>query len=344
MIEPTVSAGYVNSLLKLAVARGVDRAVLLKRAGLDEAALAAPDNRVAFARFKAMMRATKEMLNDPSFAIYFGEHSDFVEMSIVGLVCQAAATMGEAFEQMNRYARLVVEVEGHESGDRFAIARKAGGGVWLEDRRRNPDDFPELTESTWTRFVAGFTRMFPDRTHYVKCVHMTHAEPADPAYRAEYARIFKMPIVFGSDRNALLIEETWLAQPINTSNRYVFGIFSEHAEALLKSLKQSKAIKGKVESELIPILHTGEVSMDEVAKRLGLSRPTLYRKLKDEGESYEALLDALRHRMALHYLNGQKVSVNQAAYLVGFSDPSAFSRAFKRWTGASPRAAVRAQM
>ena len=78
--------------------------------------------------------------------------------------------------------------------------------------------------------------------------------------------------------------------------------------------------------------------MDEVARRLGLSRPTLYRKLKDEGISYETLLDELRHRMALHYLNGKKVSVNQASYLVGFSDPSAFSRAFKRWTGASPRA------
>ena len=338
MIEPTVSAGYVNSLLRVAMARGLDRAALLARSGLDEEALAQPDNRVAFARFKAAMRAAKEMLDDPSFAIWFGEHSDFVEMSIVGLVCQAAATMGEAFEQMNRYARLVVEVEGHESGDRFAIARKAGGEVWLEDRRRNPDDFPELTESTWTRFVAGYARMFPNRPHYVKRVHVTHAEPTDPAYRAEYARIFKMPVVFGSDRNALLIEEAWLTQPINTKNRYVFGIFSEHAEALLKSLKDSKAVKGKVESELIPILHTGDVGMDEVAKRLGLSRPTLYRKLKEEGVSYEGLLDALRHRMALHYLNGKKVTVNQAAYLVGFSDPSAFSRAFKRWTGASPRA------
>ena len=339
MIEPTVSAGYVNSLLNAASLRGLDRAGLLERAGLDEAALDKPDNRVAFARFKAMMRAAKEMLDDPSFAIWFGEHSDFVEMSIVGLVCQAAATMGEAFEQMNRYARLVVEVDGHESGDRFAIVRKGGGEVWLEDRRRNPQDFPELTESTWTRFVAPFARMFPNRPHYVKCVHVTHAEPDDPAYRAEYARIFQMPVVFGSDRNALLIDESFLGLPVNTGNRYVFGIFSERAQALLKSLRDSKTVRGKVESALIPILHTGEVSMDEVARRLGLSRPTLYRKLKEEGVGYEALLDALRHRMALHYLNGKKVSVHQTAYLVGFSDPSAFSRAFKRWTGASPKAA-----
>ncbi len=338
MIEPTVSAGYVNSLLGVAASRGVDRAELLARADIAAEVLEAPDNRVPFARFKAAMRAAKEMLNDPSFAIYFGEHSDFVEMSIVGLVCQAAANMGEAFAQMNRYARLVIEVEGHETGDRFAIARAGAGEAWLEDRRRNPQSFPELTESTWTRFAVGFERMFAHK-HYVKCVHVPHAEPADPAYRAEYARVFKVPVVFGSERNAMLLDEAWLAEPLNTQNRYVFGIFSEHAEALLKSLKESKTIKSKVESELIPVLHTGEVSMDDVARRLGLSRPTLYRKLKEEGVSYEGLLDELRHRMALHYLSGKKVSVNQASYLVGFSDPSAFSRAFKRWTGASPRAA-----
>ena len=69
---------------------------------------------------------------------------------------------------------------------------------------------------------------------------------------------------------------------------------------------------------------------------MGLSRQTLYRRLKAEGVSYGWLLDELRHRMALHYLNGKKVSVNEAAYLVGFSEPSAFSRAFKRWTGTPP--------
>jgi AraC-like DNA-binding protein len=76
--------------------------------------------------------------------------------------------------------------------------------------------------------------------------------------------------------------------------------------------------------------------MASVAKRLGMSRATLYRQLREEGTSYEDLLDDLRHRMALHYLDGKKVSVNQTAYLVGFSDPSVFSRAFKRWTGKSP--------
>lgn len=87
-------------------------------------------------------------------------------------------------------------------------------------------------------------------------------------------------------------------------------------------------------------LHFAEaVDMSEIAQRLGLSRQTLYRNLKAEGVTFEQVLDELRHKLALHYLNGKKVSVNETAYLVGFSDPAAFSRAFKRWTGTSPRAA-----
>jgi AraC-like DNA-binding protein len=77
--------------------------------------------------------------------------------------------------------------------------------------------------------------------------------------------------------------------------------------------------------------------MDTIAGKLGMSRQTLYRNLKAEGTTFEQVLDELRHQMALNYLSGKKVSVNEAAYLVGFSDPAAFSRAFKRWTGSSPR-------
>ena len=87
----------------------------------------------------------------------------------------------------------------------------------------------------------------------------------------------------------------------------------------------------------MPILHTGEASVDMVAGRLGVSRQTLFRKLKAEGVTFEKVLDELRHQLALHYLSEGKVSVNETAYLVGFSDRTAFSRAFKRWTGFSPR-------
>jgi AraC-like DNA-binding protein len=131
----------------------------------------------------------------------------------------------------------------------------------------------------------------------------------------------------------------WPKVQIASENRYAFGVFSERADALLKSLQGADSMRGRVEQRLMPILHTGDISADRLACALGMSRPTLYRRLKEEGTTFEIVLDDLRRRLALHYLSGRKVSVNETAYLVGFSDPAAFSRAFKRWTGATPRAA-----
>jgi AraC-like DNA-binding protein len=132
------------------------------------------------------------------------------------------------------------------------------------------------------------------------------------------------------------MDATWLQAGITLAPSYVFGILSAHAEALLESLDGSKTLRGRVESLLMPILHTGDASVDRIAGKLGFSRQTLFRRLRAEGVTFERVLDELRHTLALHYLQGQRVSVNETAYLVGFSDPAAFSRAFKRWTGSRP--------
>ena len=112
---------------------------------------------------------------------------------------------------------------------------------------------------------------------------------------------------------------------------------TERAEALLEKLEDSKSMRGRLEKLLIPLLHTGEAKIETIARKLALSRQTLFRKLKAEGVTFEQVLDELRHKLAREYLNGKNVSVNETAYLLGFSDPAAFSRAFKRWTGVSPR-------
>lgn len=331
MNEQTVSAGYARALLDFAVSRGADAAALLAAAGIAQDELADQDTRLPLRRFKALMDAAKSLCRDPALALHFGASSSFVEMSIVGLIAHASATMSEAFEQMNRYARLVIDPDAAE-GARFAI-RRGGGEVWIEDCRRNSDDFPDLTQSTWARFVSDYARAFPKRASYVTAVHVTHARPP---YADEYAAVLKAPVTFSSDRNALRISEDWLAMRLGPANRYVFGIFSARADELLKSLQSSRSVRGRVERLLIPILHTGQAGMPFVARTMGLSRATLYRRLKAEDVRFDALLDDLRKRMAQHYLNGRKLSVGQTAYLVGFSDTSSFSRAFKRWTGARP--------
>lgn len=331
MAEFTIAAGTTRALIELAVAKGASCKTLTERSEIDPAKLQDQDNRVPFAKYVALMQAAKELCQDPGLALHFGEAFDFEDISIVGLIGMASETMAEAFAQLSRYARLAVEVDCSET-DRFTLKRIAGQ-LWIVDTRRNANDFPELTESTFARMVCSFRRAFGE-PHFLKAVHVTH--PA-PAYRAEYDRVLRLPVVFESDKNALLADDALLNWRNPNASRYVFGILSAHADQLLKRLEQSKSMRGQVESLLMPILHTGEANMITIASKLGLNRQALFRKLKMEGVTFEKVLDELRHTMAQHYLRGRKVSVNETAYLVGFSEPAAFSRAFKRWTGYSPR-------
>jgi YesN/AraC family two-component response regulator len=108
---------------------------------------------------------------------------------------------------------------------------------------------------------------------------------------------------------------------------------------LLKEMEDDDSLRNQIEAILVSILHTGDANIDVIAERLALSRQTIFRKLKAEGTTFQELLDELRRQMALDYLRGNKASVHEIAYLVGFSDPASFSRAFKRWTGHSPHAA-----
>jgi len=329
MRDETVSSGFVLGLLGYAVTRGANRDALLAACGIDAASLNDRDARLPYARYVALMHAAKAATGDPALALNFGQEVDVSDISIVGLIGQASDTMLEAFEQLNRYVRLIVDVE-LTGEDRFALKRD-GGGLWFTDLRANANAFPELTESAFSHIVAGPRRAgVPE---WLREVRVTHARPA---HAAEYERIFRVPVVFGSDRNAMRMEESIVSHRLGILPRYVFGVLTEHAQALLSELESANTTRGRVESLLMPVLHKGEANMDAVAEKLGVSRQTLYRALKEEGVTFEQVLDALRHRLALEYLRGKKTTVNETAYLVGFSDPASFSRAFKRWTGKSP--------
>jgi AraC-like DNA-binding protein len=333
MARPSVSSGYAGGLLAFAVSRGADRSTLLERSGVDPDALGDLDRRIAFPTYVALMHEAKALTGDAALALHFAEAVAIESVSIVGLISQSSGTMRDGLIQLNRYVRLIVDVGGG-ARDRFDLV-VADGEPWIVDTRPNPNDFPELTESALTQLAVGPRRLgIPP---FVKSLHVTHPEPS---YRAEYERIFGAPVVFDADRNGFQLDRAMVNRDVTPLlPRYAFGVLTDRADALLAELDGSGSARGRVEEQLMPILHTGDASMETVAGRLGVSRQTLFRQLRAEGVTFEKVIDELRHRLAIRYLSGSKVSVNETAYLVGFSDPAAFSRAFKRWTGMSPRAA-----
>src|SRR5262245_7618429 len=145
MREETVSSGFILGLLGYAVSRGADKDALLARAGIDEAALQDRDTRLPYAQYVSLMHAAQEATGDTALALHFGEAVDVSDISIVGLIGQASENMLDAFEQLNRYVSLIVDIA-LIGENRFAMHRDAEG-LWFTDMRADPNAFPELTES-----------------------------------------------------------------------------------------------------------------------------------------------------------------------------------------------------
>ncbi len=172
------------------------------------------------------------------------------------------------------YANGLIEFAVARGADRRTLYARANiatdSALWLIDQRTDPNAFPELTESTFARMICGPRRFASNRR--VGAVHVTHAEPA---YGAEYQRIFQAPVVFGSRRNALQLDASWLTQRVALQPTYVFGILSEHAQRLLHALEHSTTVRSRVERLLLPVLHTRNPDMSKIAAPLGVSRQTL---------------------------------------------------------------------
>jgi AraC-like DNA-binding protein len=338
MPNPTIAAGYPKALLDFAVSRGADRRTLIERSQICLDDLKDQDRRIPLANYLALLKAGIELCNEPALSLLFGEAVRLQDISIVGLIGVAFDDVESVRRQVNRYAPLTLDADDGGTADTIEFVRE-NGDMWLKFTTDIYTANPLLIESGFARNVCGARALAASMPNFAnlqfpKAIRFTYAEPS---YRAEYDRIFGVPLFFESHMNALLIDEALLNMKLPRTNPYLSEILSARAEELLKSLEMSKTTRGRVENLLIPILHTGEASMDTIAVKLGLSRQTLFRRLKADGITFEKVLDDLRHKLALHYLNEKKVPVNQTAYLVGFSEPAAFSRAFKRWTGSSPR-------
>jgi AraC-like DNA-binding protein len=315
--------------LEHAIAAGAEEKDLLAEAGLARDDIADPDARIPTARYAAMLQAAASRCADPAFALHFASAVRLEEVSIVGLIGKACATIGEGRRQLNRFASLVIDADG-VAPEMMALARDETG-IWLELTSPIFSAYPILAEAALTRFVCG---LINSGLPLPGAVHFRHAEPD---WSAEHRRILGTSVVFASNRNGVLVDEAFLDTPLPPSSRYVFTLLCERADALLADLRSSGTLRARVEGAVMQSLHCGETGMEAVARQLGLSPSTLYRQLEAEGVRYETVIDELRKTMALQFLDAGKTSVSEIAYLLGFSEASAFSRAFRRWTGQSPK-------
>jgi AraC-like DNA-binding protein len=330
----SVSVSVFNRYLDFAASAGADRGRILNASGVDLHRLNGdPDQRIEFSQYRQLVQASVVDTSDPALPLRYPLETELDSASIVGLIIQTSATLADAFIQLNRYAKLMMEIDVMSGEKRHPVEVK-GAEAWILDARPNPNEFPELTEIALGRIVGETRALFPDRT-FAEYITVTHPRPDHADLYEEY---WQCPVTFGSERNGVKFNSDWLGIEFARSNAYAFGVFAEKADALNEKLLQSSDLRSLIEAHLLPDLHRGVGDAETVAEKMGVSRSTLYRRLKGEGTTFAAIYDDLRKRMAIDYLCSQKVSIKETAYLIGFSEASSFVRAFKRWMGQSPKA------
>lgn len=333
MKKPTLAAGFAAAFVDFAVTKGADRAALLQIAGLSEDDLAQQDGRVTVEAYYTIIGAAIKMTGDGALVMRNNIETKLQDFSIVGQIVHSSETLVHSVEQVNRYLRLMSEVDIMDGKDRYEIITE-DGRVWITDNLPNPNESPMAIEASFSRFISEFRRSFPDQAF---ALHLEVTYPAPP-YVDAYEELLQIPVTFDGTRNAMEIDRFWLNTDFEDGNQYVFSVFTQHADRLLAELNKVETMRSEVERLIVPEMQNGTISMDKIASSLGMSRQTLYRRLQDEGVTFAEVHDDLRHRMARDFLTARKISVNETAYLLGFSEASSFVRAFKRWTGQSPAA------
>ncbi|MCP8883665.1 AraC family transcriptional regulator [Devosia sp. XJ19-1] len=329
MQQASIAAGIVSGFVAFLDGQGVDGRALAATAGIAGGVLVDPDARLPFDRYAALVGLAHKTTGDTGLSLRFGAAVGMADLSILGLIMEASATMGEAFVQMQRYGRLALAAD-PSLPPRFAMEHH-GERLYLVDRGPDPDSFPEMTEEAFAQLTCG-PRRFLTRPH-VLSVHVTHEAPR---HAELYAEIFACPVHFGAVFNALELPLDIADWPVARERRYVFGVLCEKAESLLREAVPVASIRALLDAAIRASLHQGEPGADPLARSLGFSRSTLFRRLRDEGTSFARVLDGVRHDLALQYLAGGRSSLAEIAYLLGFSEPAALSRAFQRWTGETP--------
>ncbi len=159
---------------------------------------------------------------------------------------------------------------------------------------------------------------------------------ADHSRAGEYVAAFNAPVLFNQDYDGLILDRAALELALPGENAELAHANDAVAERYLASLDPER-VASAVRELLVDMLPSGQASQLAVAKRMNRSLSTLQRQLQAEGQSFQTIREDTRQRLAESYVRGQELSLSEVAYLLGFSDQSNFSRAFRRWTGMSPR-------
>ncbi len=314
--------------------RGLDPDPLLSRAGLSLAAIEDDDARVPYLKQAVLLEDAARLSREPNFGLMIAARLDPRDLGAIGYLGLTSRTLGDALNNLERYLAIVTAVfriELSVAQDRATILFVPTEASLLLQR--------QASECSIGFFVRNYQFLTQDRVNPID-VRFCHAF-AGPAGMHE--RHFGCPVQFGSARCEVVYRRSDLATRISTSDDRLLKILQAHCDALLARNDTAKPdLVLRLERSIVGLLPAGRAKVAIVASDIGMSERSLVRHLADLETSFSRVLSGIRHELAHRYLQERDLSLSQIAFLLGYSNQSAFSAAFRRATGRAPREIRRA--
>lgn len=323
--------GYVTSLFArkvvAAAGDGIDAAEMLSLVGIDVDRPWNPKQMIPAERYYDMLERIADQIDVTDLPVRTGASMRLDEYGALGLAFKAAKTLGASFARVERYARLWTSVAEYE------LRPATGGTLFILHRAGERRLGMRLSnEATLASAVSIARQVCPVPVAPVE-VLVRHRAPRSIAAHEEW---FGCPVRFGAELDAIHYADETLARPNIIGDEGISRYLTAHLDTELSEITREPALVTQAKASIAQALNEGSPKMADIARGLGLSARSFHRRLSEHGMNFQALTEQTRRDLAEGLLQDESRSLAEIAFLTGFSEQSAFTRAFKRWVGMTP--------
>jgi AraC-like DNA-binding protein len=324
---PMASGGLMRLAYAYAIKQDLEVGPLLKKAGLTPQHVDNSALRLSVKSQIAFLNLVAGSVGDDLLGFHLAQDFDLREIGMLYYVMASSETLGDALQRATRYSRTVNEGMQlkYRENERLSITFEYIGVARHQDRHQI--EFFMVSLARLVRQLSG-SNLFPER------VNVTHHRDR---FHADFRKFFGCDVVFGSGTDEIAFSSTVRPTPLASADSFLNALLIAQCEHTRANRLRPAELRISLENEIVPLLPHGKAQAPAIARKLGMSQRTLARRLASEGLSFTAVLDELRRDLAKHYLSEAGVPITTIAWLLGYQEVSAFTHAFKRWTGKTPK-------
>lgn len=322
----THRAQRISRLLRVAQEHGLDRATLLRQVELSEDQIRDPDSRIPVVKTLRLWRQIANQMDDPDLGLEVGSTFEVREGGVVGYAMLHSDSLLGALRRVVRFAKLLnqrADMKLEDLGDR-----------WRLQAIHQPliPDFRQPIDEGMAGLMACF-REIVGRELVAANLYFNYARPQDTT---AHRRLLGAELHFEAPAAAIDLWDRDVQSPTVAADSSLTRYLDELAQVHLQALPKIDSYAGGLRQAIWPHLSEGLPTIEQIAIEMALSTRSLQRRLREEGTSFAKVVDDLRHNKAQLLLRDPNLAVYEVAYLLGYSDPSTFHRAFRRWEETSP--------